>query len=216
MVTAVPALMDSTTSPSAGPAPVPPPATFSAPVANPGLAKRTLVDIEHVDFFYGATQALHDVNLQIEDKKVFQKAMDEALRLHPPAPALIRSPIAKAKLSSGREFQAGELVALDLVKVNRDPKAFGADAEVFNPDRSPAPMVRAYGLAFGAGAHFCLGQPMVTMSKGGLDRESVGSQYKLITALYQAGIRQDPQHPPVLVNSAQDRYDDYPVIFDRL
>ena len=70
MVTAVPALMDSTTSPSAGPAPVPPPATFSAPVANPGLAKRTLVDIEHVDFFYGATQALHDVNLQIEDKKV--------------------------------------------------------------------------------------------------------------------------------------------------
>ena len=70
MVTAVPALMDSTTSPSAGPAPMPPPATFSAPVANPGPANRTLVDIEHVDFFYGATQALHDVNLQIEDKKV--------------------------------------------------------------------------------------------------------------------------------------------------
>ena len=70
MVTAVPALMDSTTSPSAGPAPMPPPATFSAPVANPGPANRTLVDFELVDFFYGATQALHDVNLQIEDKKV--------------------------------------------------------------------------------------------------------------------------------------------------
>lgn len=157
-----------------------------------------------------------DAPLNIEDKKVFQKAMDETLRLHPPAPALIRSPLAHAKLSSGREFQPGELVALDLVKVNRDPKAFGRDAESFNPGRTLAPMVRAYGLAFGAGAHFCLGQPMVTMSKGGLDQESVGSQYKLINALYKAGIRQDPQHPPVLVNSAQDRYDDYPVIFDRL
>ncbi len=30
----------------------------------------TLIDIDHVDFFYGASQALHDVNLLIEEKKV--------------------------------------------------------------------------------------------------------------------------------------------------
>ncbi|MEO6568965.1 MAG: phosphate ABC transporter ATP-binding protein PstB [Opitutaceae bacterium] len=30
----------------------------------------TLIDIEHLDFFYGATQALHDITLKIEGKKV--------------------------------------------------------------------------------------------------------------------------------------------------
>ncbi len=30
----------------------------------------TLIDIDHVDFFYGPTQALHDICLQIQDKKV--------------------------------------------------------------------------------------------------------------------------------------------------
>jgi len=33
-------------------------------------ANRTLIDIEHLDFFYGATQALSDINLQIQDRKV--------------------------------------------------------------------------------------------------------------------------------------------------
>ncbi len=152
----------------------------------------------------------------IEDKKVFQKAMDETLRLHPPAPALIRSAIDRVELSSGRVLQPGQMVALDLLKANKDPTVFGADAGEFNPRRVIPPLARAYGLTFGAGAHFCLGQPLVTMSRGGLDQESVGSQYKLINALYRAGIRQDPQHPPVPTHSAQDRYDDYPVIFDRL
>jgi phosphate transport system ATP-binding protein len=31
---------------------------------------RTLIDIEHLDFFYGQTQALHDVSLAIEDHRV--------------------------------------------------------------------------------------------------------------------------------------------------
>ena len=30
----------------------------------------TLIDIDHVNFFYGASQALHGINLQIEEKKV--------------------------------------------------------------------------------------------------------------------------------------------------
>ena len=30
----------------------------------------TLIDIDHVDFYYGASQALHDINLKIEEKKV--------------------------------------------------------------------------------------------------------------------------------------------------
>jgi phosphate transport system ATP-binding protein len=42
----------------------------SAPGSVPAPAGETLIDIDHVDFCYGASQALHDVSLQIQDKKV--------------------------------------------------------------------------------------------------------------------------------------------------
>lgn len=38
--------------------------------AKPAPASNIIVDINHVDFFYGATQALHDISLQIEAKQV--------------------------------------------------------------------------------------------------------------------------------------------------
>ena len=41
----------------------------SIPVT-PSPVGSTLIDIDHVDFFYGASQALHDINLKIEEKKV--------------------------------------------------------------------------------------------------------------------------------------------------
>jgi phosphate transport system ATP-binding protein len=51
------------------------PATAGLPVgAGPATprapAARTLIEIEHLDFFYGPTQALHDITLGIEDHKV--------------------------------------------------------------------------------------------------------------------------------------------------
>ena len=72
MVITAPILMD--TLPSAS-APTIRPATASAPAATAPAgqaapAAETLIDIDHVDFFYGLSQALHDVSLQIEDKKV--------------------------------------------------------------------------------------------------------------------------------------------------
>jgi polar amino acid transport system ATP-binding protein len=50
--------------------PTAPAAAASAPGGVPAPADETLIEIDHVDFFYGASQALHDINLQIEDKKV--------------------------------------------------------------------------------------------------------------------------------------------------
>jgi phosphate transport system ATP-binding protein len=44
-----------------------PPRPARAPVAEPA---RTLIDIHNLDFFYGAKQALFDINLQIPDKRV--------------------------------------------------------------------------------------------------------------------------------------------------
>ena len=40
------------------------PPTAAAP------ANETLIDIDHVDFYYGANRALHDINLKIDAKKV--------------------------------------------------------------------------------------------------------------------------------------------------
>ncbi len=49
--------------------------TSPAPVAaSPGVpaapAAQTLIDIDHLDFFYGNSQALHGVNLRVDEKKV--------------------------------------------------------------------------------------------------------------------------------------------------
>ena len=48
---------------------VPAPAD-AAPGGAPTPAAEILIDIDHLDFFYGATQALHDIRLRIEGRKV--------------------------------------------------------------------------------------------------------------------------------------------------
>jgi len=70
MVISTPILMD-----TRPPAPAVRHPTVTAPVdaasgGVPAAAGTTLIDIDHLDFFYGATQALHDIALQIEDRKV--------------------------------------------------------------------------------------------------------------------------------------------------
>ena len=42
----------------------------AGPGSVPAPAAETLIEIDHVDFFYGAAQALHDICLSIQDKKV--------------------------------------------------------------------------------------------------------------------------------------------------
>ncbi|MBP6865072.1 MAG: phosphate ABC transporter ATP-binding protein [Candidatus Didemnitutus sp.] len=41
-----------------------------APAAQPAPAGRAIIEIDDVDFCYGATQALHDITLAIEERKV--------------------------------------------------------------------------------------------------------------------------------------------------
>jgi phosphate transport system ATP-binding protein len=53
----------------------PPPATLPATAVPTGGSSAVpvggaIIDIDHVDFFYGQSQALHDVNLKLEEKKV--------------------------------------------------------------------------------------------------------------------------------------------------
>ncbi len=71
-MTATSSKMDIRTStlPPAARSTVAPAPVASAPAAREALVGETLIDIDHVDFFYGASQALHDISLKIEHKKV--------------------------------------------------------------------------------------------------------------------------------------------------
>jgi len=70
MVTALSCLAPMETPPPASKLP----ATRSpiVPAARPGAqaASRTIIDIENLDFYYGAKQALFDISLKLEDKRV--------------------------------------------------------------------------------------------------------------------------------------------------
>jgi phosphate transport system ATP-binding protein len=78
MVTAELAVMESpTTAPASASASkaAARPATATAPISAGGEtpsapARTSLIEIEHLDFFYGAAQALNDITLSIEDHKV--------------------------------------------------------------------------------------------------------------------------------------------------
>ena len=60
----------STTPPPARPISTQPAASATTPGTAAAPANATLIDIDHVDFYYGANRALHDISLKIEDKKV--------------------------------------------------------------------------------------------------------------------------------------------------
>ena len=71
MVTAALPLMENASSTAATLAPpTAPQVNAAATTPAPAPASSALIDIEHLDFYYGATQALHDISLKIEDHKV--------------------------------------------------------------------------------------------------------------------------------------------------
>ncbi len=77
--------------------------------------------------------------------------VEEILRHDPPLHLFDR--FAKEDtLFLGKRFRRGDRVALLLASANRDPAAFGDNADLFRPERR-----HNRHLSFGAGVHFCLG-----------------------------------------------------------
>jgi hypothetical protein len=121
-------------------------------------------------------------------------------------------------LSDGTEIYPGQELHVEYPKVNRDPDVFGPDAMGFNPNRpSPADGTPRYGLGFGVGTHQCYGLRVVV----GNDGEG-GAHVELLRKLMVAGVRADPDNPPVDLDKDMSlfdvedipRYIKYPVIFD--
>lgn len=85
------------------------------------------------------------------DNALLLRLVKEGLRLHPSSPQTLRRIDADFTLSSGKHLEAGQLAVLELDVISRDPDAYGADADQFDPYRQAQPGVYPYGLAFGSG-----------------------------------------------------------------
>ncbi|HTW99665.1 MAG TPA: cytochrome P450, partial [Acidimicrobiales bacterium] len=87
------------------------------------------------------------------------RAVEEVLRYESPIPMMSR--LAGAELSlAGRRIREGDPVVLQLSAANRDPARFSEPA-AFRVERE-----ENRHLAFGSGAHFCLGAPLARAQAG--------------------------------------------------
>jgi cytochrome P450 len=148
-----------------------------------------------------------------DDSDFLRRAAAESLRLHLPAPALLRQANTDVTLASGIEVKKGEKVGLIFRGANRDTTVFGADANEFNPWRTVPQSVRGWGLTFGGGEHMCIGRPLVTglpstSSESGTD----GTLVQIIRSLLRAGARPDPASPAKYTEASHhDAYATFPL-----
>ncbi|MGE3143943.1 MAG: cytochrome P450 [Hyphomonadaceae bacterium] len=95
-----------------------------------------------------------EARAQIEaDPALIAPAVDEVLRYEPPIATTARF-VGEAGQIGKCPYHGGDALAVSLLSANRDPAAF-ADPHRFDIARRPNPH-----LAFGAGAHMCVGAPL--------------------------------------------------------
>jgi len=119
------------------------------------------------------------------DQHFLLRATEEAMRLHPVTMGFPRR-VLEATEAAGRRYEEGSVALILPGPANIDTSVWGPDAAEFNPDRTVPSGVEPYGLAFGAGAHLCFGQPIVVGSEG-ID----GSLMYFLTTLLKAGLEED-------------------------
>lgn len=150
--------------------------------------------------------------------RFLQLCMHETIRLQPSSPVAMRWALEDVELPSGARIATGDQVVIDLMSANRDPAAFGDDADAFDPERELPAGVAPWGLSFGLGMHACIGQEIA----GGVDPigrdpdedHLYGLVPLAVQALLVAGGRRDPDDPPVLdPESARGYWSRYPVVF---
>ncbi len=149
---------------------------------------------------------------KLDDLLFVQAAMNETLRLQPPSGWHMRIADTGLTLASGRRINAGEKLGLHLVRANQDPSVFGDDADRFNPYRTTPRRVPAYGLAFGDGAHVCIGKRLTAgvPARAGAS----GVLAAIAMASFAAGCMPHHRRPPVAEpNTERRQYRSYPVVF---
>ena len=160
-----------------------------------------------------------DRELVRTDRLFVQRCTHETVRLQPSSPVAMRWATADIELRSRRQVPMGAKVVIDLLAVNRDRGVFGGDADDFNPKRTLPDGVPPYGLSFGSGMHACIGQDLAAglVHRAGepLEQHIFGLVPEAVQALFDRGVRPDPDDPPVMDESTTRPYfGRYPVLFD--
>lgn len=159
-----------------------------------------------------------DFDRACTDLVFLQRCVHETVRLQPSSPIALRWALADIDLPDGTHVPKGARLTIDLMAANRDPEAFGVDADAFDPHRVLAPGVSPWGLSFGLGMHACIGQDLAA----GLDPrgQPVGDDHLYglvpvaIRAVLDAGGRPDPADPPSMdPDSSRGYWGRYPVVF---
>ncbi|HTZ71786.1 MAG TPA: cytochrome P450 [Acetobacteraceae bacterium] len=114
------------------------------------------------------------------DRSLVPRAIEEGLRWNCPVPIIQRTPVTETNLS-GVALRPGDRLDVVLAAANRD-EAIYEDPDRFDINRPP----RRH-LAFGYGAHVCLGQHLARM-------EMTVALNALLDRL--PNLRLDPDHPP--------------------
>ncbi len=157
-----------------------------------------------------------------EDLAFLQRCVHETVRLQPSSPVAMRWALEPMTLLGGHEVAPGDKVVIDLMAANRDPEAYGPDADAFDPHRPLAPGVAPWGLSFGLGMHACIGQELAAGSDlagagAGTDDEHerlFGLVPVAAQAVLAAGAHPDPDDPARLdPTSARGYWAAYPVRF---
>ncbi|AVH55023.1 MULTISPECIES: cytochrome P450 [Streptomyces] len=99
---------------------------------------------------------------QVARLRYLRRVLDESLRLWPTAPAFAREARQDTVLGGVHPMRQGAWTLVLTAMLHRDPQAWGADAERFDPDRFDAKAVRARPAhtfkPFGTGARACIGR----------------------------------------------------------
>lgn len=154
-----------------------------------------------------------------DDPIFFQRAVHESLRLHPASPVAWRTATCPVRIEGMGDVSEGEMVEFRLAEANRDRSVFGADADVFNPEREVKPPILPFGHTFGTGVHTCLGRDLDggVVPRGAVDPEThqYGTITRFLRDLFARGARQDPDDPPQLATTTErPNWGYYPIVFD--
>jgi cytochrome P450 len=93
----------------------------------------------------------------VEDRSLIPRAIEELLRFEPPAPNVGRY-VTRDVDYHGQTVPEGSAILLLVGAANRDHRQFPPDGDVFDIHRE----TRAH-LAFGVGAHYCLGSSLARL-----------------------------------------------------
>jgi cytochrome P450 len=186
--------------------------------ASVGTSTQSIV--QTIDFLQ-AWFAEHPEDLRHRSDPVFLlHCLQETIRLRAPfSPYTTRLALEQHQLSDGTVIYPGQELHMEWVKANRDTGVFGPDAAGFNPNRAtPSDGTPRYGLGFGLGTHQCYGLRVVVGNDG-----NGGAHVMLLKKLMDAGVRPDPDNPPVGLEKDMSKFDvedipryiKYPAVFDK-